>query len=134
VYSSPSVDLFSVRPTAEGTRDGRRVRSLDLVDYRVLPGHPGVVPLPVPYSQGWALDGHPAVRLADGQAGILAPAGGGVAHYGPSSGVLASEMGSLAVALAVGGVAYFERRRRALGLYTSPAGIAEVEGARRQVR
>jgi hypothetical protein len=112
VYSSPSLDLFSVRPTAQETRDDRRIRSLDLVDYRVLPGHPGVVALPVTYSQGWTLDGHPAVRLADGQAGILAPAGGGVAHYGPSSGVLASEIGSLAAALAVTGVAFFERRRR----------------------
>ena len=115
VYSSPSLDLFSVRPTAKETRDDRRVRSVDLVDYRVLPGRPGVVALPVPYSQGWTLDGHPAVRLADGQAGIFAPAGGGVVHYGPSSGVLASEIGSLAAALAVAGVAFFERRRRALG-------------------
>jgi hypothetical protein len=115
VYSSPSLDLFSVRPTAQETRDDRRIRSLDLVDYRVLPGHPGVVALPVPYSQGWTLDGHPAERLADGQAGILAPAGGGVVHYGPSSDVLASEIGSLAAVLAVAGVAFFERRRRALG-------------------
>ena len=114
VYSSPSLDLFSVRPTTEETRDGRRVRSIDLVDYRVLPGPPGVVPLPVPYSQGWTLDGHPAVRLADGQAGILAPVGGGVVHYGPASGVLASEIGSLAAALAVAGVAFFERRTRPL--------------------
>ena len=112
VYSSPSLDLFSVRATAEETRDERRVRSIDLVDYRVLPGHPGVVALPVPYSPGWVLNGHPAVRLADGQAGILAPARGGVAHYGPSSGVLASEIGSLLAALAVGGVAFFQRRRR----------------------
>ncbi len=115
VYSSPSLDLLSVRPTAQETRDDRRIRSLDLADYRVLPGHPGVVALPVPYSQGWTLDGHPAVRLADGQAGILAPARGGVVHYGPSGGVLASEIGSLAAALAVAGVAFFERRRRALG-------------------
>ena len=115
VYSSPSLDLFSVRPTAKEIRDDRRVRSVDLVDYRVLPGRPGVVALPVPYSPGWTLDGHPAVRLADGQAGIFAPAGGGVVHYGPSGGVLASEIGSLAAALAVAGVAFFERRRRALG-------------------
>ena len=112
VYSSPSLDLFSVRATAEETRDQRRVRSIDLVDYRVLPGHPGVVALPVPYSPGWALNGQPAIRLADGQAGILALARGGVAHYGPSSGVLASEIGSLLTALAVGGVAFFQRRRR----------------------
>ncbi|HEY6789651.1 MAG TPA: hypothetical protein VI365_20315 [Trebonia sp.] len=115
VYSSPSLDLFSVRPTAQETRDDRRIRSLDLVDYRVLPGHPGVVALPVPYSQGWTLDGHPAERLADGQAGILAPAEGGVVHYVPSSDVLASDIGSLAAVLAVAGVAFFERRRRALG-------------------
>jgi hypothetical protein len=115
VYSSPSLDLFSVRPTANERRDDRRVRSVDLVDYRILPGRPGVVALPVPYSQGWTLDGHPAVRLADGQAGIFAPAGGGVVHYGPASGVLASEIGSLAAALAVAGVALFERRRRARG-------------------
>jgi hypothetical protein len=115
VYSSPSLDLFSVRPTAMETRDDRRVRSLDLVDYRVLPGHPGIAALPVPYSQGWTLDGHPAVQLADGQAGIPAPAGGGVVHYGPSDAVLASEIGSLAAALAIAGVAFFERRRRALG-------------------
>jgi hypothetical protein len=115
VYSSPSLDLFSVTPTAQETRDDRRIRFLDLVDYRVLPGHPGVVALPVPYSPGWTLDGHPAVQLADGQAGILAPAGGGVVHYGPSSGVLASEIGSLAAVIAIAGVAFFERRRRALG-------------------
>ena len=115
VYSSSSLDLFSVRPTDQETRDDLRIRFLDLVDYRILPGHPGVVALPVPYSQGWTLDGHPAVRLPDGQAGILAPAGGGIVHYGPSSGVLASENGSLAAALAVAGVAFFERRRRALG-------------------
>jgi len=112
VYSSSSLDLFSVTPTAQETRNDCRIRFLDLVDYRVLPGHPGVVALPVPYSQGWTLDGHPAVRLADGQAGILAPAGGGVVHYGPCSGVLASEIGSLAAALAVAGVAFFKRRRR----------------------
>jgi hypothetical protein len=115
VYSSSSLDLFSVAPTAQETRDDRRIRFLDLVDYRVLPGPPGVVALPVPYSQGWTLNGHPAVRLPDGQAGIRAPAGGGVVHYGPSSGVLASEIGSLAAALAIAGVAFFERRRRALG-------------------
>jgi hypothetical protein len=115
VYSSSSLDLYSVRPTAQETRDDLRIRSLDLVDYQVLPGPPGVVALPVPYSQGWTLDGHPAVRLADGQAGILAPAGGGVAHYGPSSGVLAGEIGSIAAALAFAGVAFFERRRRARG-------------------
>ncbi len=115
VYSSPSLDLFSVTPTAQETRDDRRIRFLDLVDYRVLPGHPGVVALPVPYSRGWTLDGHPAIQLADGQAGILAPAGGGVVHYGPSSDVLAIEIGSLAAALAIVGVAFFERRRRALG-------------------
>jgi hypothetical protein len=115
VYSSSSLDLFSVTPTAQETRDDRRIRSLDLVDYRVLPGPPGVVALPVPYSQGWTLDGHPAIRLADGQAGILVPAGGGIVHYGPSSGVLASEIGSLAAALAIAGVAFFERRRRARG-------------------
>jgi hypothetical protein len=112
LYSSPSLDLFSVTPTVQETRDDRRIRSVDPVDYRVLPGDPGVVALPVPYSQGWTLDGHPTVQLADGQAGILAPAGGGVVHYGPSSGVLASEIGSLAAALAVAGVAFFERRRR----------------------
>ena len=126
VYSSPSLDLFSVGPTAQEIRDDRRIRSLDLVDYRVLPGHPGVVPLPVTYSQGWTLDGHPAIQLADGQAGILAPAGGGVVHYGPSSGVLASEIGSLAAALAVAGVAFFERRRRALGRsYPDPWPLGE---------
>ena len=112
VYSSPSLDLFSVRPTAQETRDSRRVRSVDPVDYRVLPGRPGVVAIPVPYSPGWTIDGHPAERLADGQAGILAPAGGGVVHYGPSSGVVASEIGSLAAALAVAIAAFIERRRR----------------------
>jgi len=115
VHSSPSLDVFFVRPTAEETRDNRRVRSVDLVDYRVLPGRPGLVALPVPYTQGWTLDGHPAVRLADGQLGVFAPAGGGVVHYGPSGGVLASEIGSLVAALAVAGVAFLERRRRALG-------------------
>jgi hypothetical protein len=113
-YSSPSLDLFAVAPTVQETRDDRRIRPLDPVDYRVLPGHPGVVALPVPYSQGWTLDGHPAVRLTDGQVGVLAPAGGGVDHYGPSSGVLASEIGSLAAVLVAAGIIFFERRRRTL--------------------
>jgi len=111
-YSSPSVALFSVRPTATETHGARRVRSVDLVDYRVLPGRPGVVALPVPYSRGWTLDGHPDLQLADGQAGIFAPAAGGVAHYAPSDGVIASEIGSLVAALAVAVVAFVERRRR----------------------
>jgi len=114
-YSSRSLDLFSVGPAAAQARGARRVRSVDLVDYRVLPGRPGVVALPVPYSQGWALDGHPAIRLADGQAGIVAPAGGGVVHYGPSGGVIASELASLAAALALAGLTLLERRRRVRG-------------------
>jgi hypothetical protein len=113
VYSSPSLDLYSIRPTAQEARDDRRIRPLDPVDYRLLPGHPGVVALPVPYAPGWTLDGHPAQRLADGQAAFRAPAGGGVVHFGPSSGVLASEIGSLAAVLIVAGVAFSERRRRA---------------------
>ena len=114
-YSSRSLDLFSVRPTATEIRDARRVRSIDLVDYRVLPGRPGVVALPVPYSQSWTLDGHPAVRLADGQAGIVAPAGGGVVHYNPSGGIIASEIASLAAALALAGITVLERRKRVRG-------------------
>jgi hypothetical protein len=114
VYSSPSLDLFAVSPTAEEVRNKRRVRSVDLVDYLVLPGRPGVVPLPVPYSQGWTLDGRRAVRLADGQAGVLSPAGGGAVHYGPFSGILVSEIGSVVAALAVAGGMFLERRRRAL--------------------
>ena len=112
VYSSPTLDLFSVRPTAQETNDDRRIRRLDPVDYRVLPGRPGVVALPVPYSPGWAIDGQPAMELADGQAGILAPAAGGIVHFGPSGGVLASEIGSVAAALAVACAAFIERRRR----------------------
>jgi len=112
LYSSPSLDLFSVKPTASETRDARRVRSVDLIDYRVLPGRPGVVALPVPYSQGWTLGGRPAIRLADGQAGIFGPAAGGVVHYEPSGGVIASEIASLAAALAVVGIAFLERRKR----------------------
>lgn len=115
-YSSPSLDLFSVRPTARQARDDRRVRLVDPADYRILPGRPAVVAIPVPYAPGWTLDGHPATRLADGQAGVLAPAGGGVVHYGPSGGVLDSEIGSLAAVLAVAGVAFFERRRRICAL------------------
>jgi hypothetical protein len=112
VYSSPTLDLFSVSPTALETRDDRRLRRLDPVDYQVLPGHPGVVALPVPYSPGWSIDGRPAIELADGQVGVLASAGGGIVHYGPSTGVLASEVGSVAAALAVAGAAFIERRRR----------------------
>jgi hypothetical protein len=115
VYSSPTLDLYSVRLTAEEIRNERRVRSIDIVDYRVLPGHPGVVALPVPYSRGWTLAGHPAVRLPDGQAGIYTTARGGVVHYGPSTGVIASELGSLAALLCVAGFALFERRRRKRG-------------------
>ena len=115
VYSSPSLDLFSVRPTARETRDSQRVRRVDLVHYRILPGRPGVVSIPVPYSLGWTIDGHRAERLADGQVGVVAPAKGGVVFYSVSSGVLASEFASLAAALAVAGVALVERRRRARG-------------------
>ena len=112
VYSSRTLDLFSVRPTAQETRDDRLIRRLDPVDYQILPGHPGVVALPVPYLPGWAIDGEPAIELADGQAGVLAPSEGGVVHYGPSSGVLASEIGSAGAVLAVAGVAFIERKRR----------------------
>ena len=114
-YSSPSLDLFSVKPTATEARDARRVRSVDLVDYRVLPGRPGVVALPVPYSRGWTLGGHEALRLANGQAGVVAPATGGVAHFAPSGGVLASEIESLAAALAIASVAVSRRRSREVG-------------------
>jgi hypothetical protein len=110
------------------------VRSVDPVDYRVLPGRPGVVTLPVPYSQNWALDGHPAIRLADGQAGIVAPAGGGVVHYGPSGGIIASEVASLAAALALAGITFLERRKRVRGrtgrdapnIRPKPASVIEV--------
>jgi hypothetical protein len=112
VYSSAAINLYSVTPTAQETRNDRRVRRLDPVDYQVLPGAPGVAALPVPYSPGWTIDGRPAVELADGQAGVRAPVAGGVVRYGPSSGVLASEVGSVAAALAVAGVAFLERRRR----------------------
>jgi hypothetical protein len=112
VYASPTLNLYSVTPTAAETRDDRRVRRLDPVDYQVLPGQPGVVALPVPYAPGWAIDGRPAVELADGRAGVLAPAGGGIAHYGPSGGVIASEIASVAAAVAVAAAAFLERRRR----------------------
>jgi hypothetical protein len=115
MYSGRSLDLFSVWPTVTETRNARRVRSVDPVDYRVLPGRPGVVALPVPYSQGWTLDSHPAVRLADGQAGIVAPAGGGAVHYNPSGGIIASEIASLVAALALAGIALIERRKRMRG-------------------
>jgi hypothetical protein len=115
VYSSRSLDLFSVPPTATEIRDARRARSVDLADYRVLPGRPGVVALPVPYSQSWTLGSHPAVRLADGQAGIVAPAGGGVVHYNPSGGIIASEIASLVAALALAGITFLERRKRMRG-------------------
>ncbi len=111
-YSSPTLDLYTVRPTAGETRDDGRIRRLDPVDYRVLPGRPGVVALPVPYSPGWAINGRPAVELADGQAGILAPAAGGIVHYGPSGGVIAGELGSAAAALAISSAAFMVRRRR----------------------
>ena len=112
VYSSAEIDLYSVAPTAQETSNERRVRRLDPVDYQVLPGKPGVVALPVPYSPGWVINGHSAIELADGQAGILAPADGGFVHYGPSDGVLASEMGSGAAALVVACLAFIERRKR----------------------
>jgi hypothetical protein len=112
VYASPTLNLYSVTPTAAETRDDRRIRRLDPVDYQVLPGQPGVVGLPVPYAPGWAIDGRPAVELADGRAGVLAPAGGGIAHYGPSGGVIASEIASVAAAVAVAAAAFLERRRR----------------------
>jgi hypothetical protein len=112
VYSSPTLDLFSVRPTAQETQVDRRVRRLGPVDYRVLSGRPGVVALPVPYSPGWAIDGRPAIELADGQAGIAASAAGGIVHYGSSDGVIASELGGIAAAFAVALAAFLERRRR----------------------
>jgi hypothetical protein len=126
VYSSPTLDLFSVRPTAQETHDDRRIRRLDPVDYQVLPGHPGVVALPVPYSPGWTIDDHRAMELADGQVGVVAPAGGGIVHYGPSGGVIASEIGSVAAAVAVASAAFIERRRRrratSTGRSTRPSG------------
>jgi len=112
LYSSPTLDLYLVIPTARETQDDRRIRRLDPVDYQVLPGRPGVVAIPVPYAPGWEIDGRPAIELADGQAGVRAPAGGGIVHYGPSGGVIASEIGSVAAAVAVAGAALLERRRR----------------------
>ena len=54
-----------------------------------------------------------------------------VAHYGPSSGVLAGEIGSLAAALAVAGIAFFERRRRGSG---SVLTVGVLGGAARSAR
>jgi hypothetical protein len=126
VYSSSTLDLFSVRPTAQEARDDRRIRRLDPVDYQVLPGHPGVVALPVPYSPGWAIDGHPVMELADGQVGVVAPAAGGIVHYAPSSGVIASEIGSAAAAFVVAGAAFMARRRRRRAFGRSDAADREI--------
>ncbi len=115
VFASRTLDLFAVTPTAQEIRNGRRVRLIDPAAYQIRPGLPGVVPLPVPYAPGWSLGGRPAVRLADGQAGVLAPARGGIARYGPAAGIIASEFGSLAALAAVAGLAVAERRRRAAG-------------------
>jgi hypothetical protein len=117
VYSSPAIDLYSVTPTAREARDDRRVRRLDPVDYRILPGPAGIVALPVPYAPGWTIYGRPAVKLADGQAGVRVSGSGGVVHYGPSNGIIATEAGSVAAALVVAGFAFMERmrRRRAFG-------------------
>ncbi len=112
VFSSPEIALYSVKTTAQETAEEQRVRRLDPVDYQIRPGAPGVVALPVAYSPGWVIDGQPAIELSDGQAGVRAPAAGGVAHYAPSSGVLASEAGSVAAALAAAVAAWIERRRR----------------------
>jgi hypothetical protein len=120
VYSSATLDLYSVRPTAAEVRDSHRVRLLGPADFRILPGPPGMVSLPVPYSGGWTLDGHPAARLADGQAGVRAPAGGGIAYYDPVAGVVASEIGSLVALLAIAGIALLERRKRAPGRSVPP--------------
>jgi len=112
VYTSQEINLYAVTPTAQEMRNDRRVRQLSPVDYQVLPGQPGIVPLPVPYVPGWAMGGRPARQLPDGQAGVQVPATGGVAHYGPSGGVLASEAASVVAALAMAGLAFLERRRR----------------------
>ncbi len=126
VYSSPSLDLYSVRPTAAEVRDGHQVRALGPVGFRILPGRPGMLALPVPYASGWTLGGQPAVRLPDGQPGVRAPAGGGVAHYGPFAGVAASEIGSLAAILTVAGVAFLERRKRRTAVLPWRISRAEV--------
>ncbi len=115
VYSGPAMSLYAVTPTAQEIRNGRRVRALSTASYRVLPGRPGIVPLPVPYAPGWTLGGRLAVRLADGQVGVLAPARGGIARYGPAAGIIASEIGSLVALIAVAGLAVAERRRRSGG-------------------
>jgi hypothetical protein len=80
-----------------------------------LPGTCSAVAVPSPYSPSWTLNSHPAVRLAEGQAGIVARAGGGVVHYNPSGGIIASEIVSLAAALALAGITFLERRKRARG-------------------
>ena len=129
VYSSPALDLFSVRPTAQEITDDGRVRRLDPVDYQVLPGRQSVIALPVAYSPGWAIDGKPAMELADGQAGILAPAAGGIVHYGPSGGVIASEPGSTAAALAISCAAFIEHRRsrRAFGRWPERTATEQID-------
>jgi hypothetical protein len=122
VYSSASLDLYSVRQAAADIRDNQRVRSIGPAEFRIFPGRPGTVSLPVPYSPGWALNGHPAARLPDGQTGVRVPAGGGIARYDPFAGVVASEVGSLAALLAVAGIALLERRKRAPGSFIPPPG------------
>lgn len=119
VYSSPALDLYSVRTTAQETVGDARFRRLDPVDYQILPGRPGMVALPVPYAPGWEIDGRPAVELANGETGVFSPAAGGTAHYGPADGVIASEAGSIAAGLAVGGFAVIERRQRRRALSRS---------------
>ena len=112
VYSSRTLDLFAVLPTAQEIRNGRRLRLIAPAAYQIMPGRPGIVPLPVAYAPGWTIDGRPAIRLSDGQAGVLAPARGGIARYGPSAGIIASELGSLVALIAVAILALCERRRR----------------------
>lgn len=112
VYSSKSIDLYSVRLTAGERADFARVHELSPVAYRVAAGRPGLVTLPVAYSPGWALDSRKGVELPDGELAVRVPASGGVVRFTPYPEVLACEIGSGAVFLLALAAAFYFRRRR----------------------
>jgi hypothetical protein len=112
-YSAPALELFAVGPVPAVSAGLGRVQRVDPVDYHIAAGPPGLVALPVAYAPGWSLGSHQGEQLVDGELGIEAPGSGGIVGYGPSTGVIASELASVAVVLAM--LTYRLRRRRRRG-------------------
>lgn len=92
------------------------------VSYSVPPAPRGSwVQLSEPYSSGWVLDGHAAVRLAEGNVGWPAPTGGGTAVFRPWAAARLGYLASGATTVGLLAAAVWDRRRRGAAARGDPA-------------